>query len=27
MEDLPEGLYDYLWVRLHPSSYYPAVRQ
>lgn len=24
MEDLPEGLYDYLWVRLHPSSYYPA---
>jgi hypothetical protein len=27
MEDLPEGLYDYLWVRLHPSSYYPEVRQ
>lgn len=25
MEDLPEGLYDYLWVRLHPSSYYPEV--
>lgn len=24
--DLPEGLYDYLWVRLHPSSYYPAAR-
>ena len=23
MEDLPEGVYDYLWVRLHPSSYYP----
>jgi hypothetical protein len=27
MEDLPEGLYDYLWVRLHPSSYYPQIRQ
>jgi hypothetical protein len=25
MEDLPEGLHDYLWVRLHPSSYYPEV--
>ncbi len=25
MEDLPEGAYDYLWVRLHLSSYYPAV--
>ena len=24
MQDLPEGLYDYLWVRLHPSRYYPA---
>jgi len=24
LDDLPEGLYDYLWVRLHPSSYYPA---
>ena len=21
MDDLPEGLHDYLWVRLHPSSY------
>ncbi len=27
MEDLPEGLYDYLWVRLHPSSYYPEVQR
>lgn len=26
MEDLPEGAYDYLWVRLHPSSYYPAIQ-
>jgi len=26
MEDLPEGIYDYLWVRLHPSSYYPEIR-
>lgn len=26
-EDPPAGLYDYLWVRLHPSSYYPDVRQ
>jgi hypothetical protein len=26
MEDLPPGVYDYLWVRLHPSSYYPEVR-
>ena len=25
MDDLPEGVYDYLWVRLHPSSYYPAI--
>jgi hypothetical protein len=25
MEDLPEGLYDYLWVRLHPTSYYPTI--
>jgi hypothetical protein len=24
LDDLPEGLYDYLWVRLNPSSYYPA---
>jgi len=23
MKDLPEGTYDYLWVHLHPSSYYP----
>jgi hypothetical protein len=22
-EDLPEGVFDFLWVRLHPSSYYP----
>jgi hypothetical protein len=27
MEDLPDGVYDYLWVRLHPSSYYPAIRR
>ena len=26
MEDLPPAVYDYLWVRLHPSSYYPEVR-
>jgi hypothetical protein len=26
MDDLPEGLYDYLWVHLHPSSYYPAIQ-
>jgi hypothetical protein len=25
-EDLPQGVYDYLWVRLHPSSYYPEIR-
>lgn len=25
MEDLPEGAYDYLWIRLHPSSYYPEL--
>lgn len=24
LNELPEGVYDYLWVRLHPSSYYPA---
>jgi hypothetical protein len=24
LEDLPEGLYDYLWVRLNPSSYAPT---
>jgi hypothetical protein len=24
LDDLPEGLYDYLWVRLNPSSYYPT---
>ena len=23
LEDLPEGLYDCLWVRLHPSAYFP----
>ncbi len=23
MDDLPKGVLDYLWVRLHPSSYYP----
>ena len=22
LDDLPSGVYDYLWVRLHPSSYY-----
>jgi hypothetical protein len=26
MEDLPAGVYDYLWVRLHPASYYPDPR-
>ena len=26
MEELPDGVYDYLWVRLHPSSYYPEIR-
>jgi hypothetical protein len=25
IEDLPEGVYDYLWLRLHPSSYYPEI--
>jgi hypothetical protein len=25
--DLPEGVLDYLWVRLHPSSYYAAVQR
>ncbi len=25
LNELPEGVYDYLWARLHPSSYYPAV--
>jgi hypothetical protein len=25
MRDLPDGLYDYVWTRLHPSSYYPEV--
>jgi len=25
-EDLPQGVYDYLWVRLHRSSYYPEIR-
>jgi hypothetical protein len=23
LEDLPRGVIDYLWVRLHPSPYYP----
>jgi len=26
LEDLPEGAYDYLWVRLHPSTYYPETQ-
>jgi hypothetical protein len=26
MEDLPPAVYDYLWVRLHPSAYYPEVK-
>ncbi len=26
MQDLPEGVYDYIWVRLHPSAYYPLPR-
>ena len=26
-EDLPDGLYDYLWLRLHPSSYYPEIKR
>jgi len=26
LQDLPEGVYDYFWVRLHPSSYYPEVK-
>ena len=25
LDELPSGVYDYLWIRLHPSSYYPAV--
>ncbi|MBZ5497056.1 MAG: hypothetical protein LAP85_11690 [Acidobacteriia bacterium] len=27
MEDLPDGVYDYLWLRLHPSSYYPEIKR
>ncbi len=27
IEDLPEGVYDYLWLRLHPSSYYPEIER
>ncbi len=27
MDDLPEGVYDYLWVRLYPSSYYPMTQR
>jgi len=26
-QDLPETMLDYLWVRLHPSTYYPGVKQ
>jgi hypothetical protein len=26
LEELPAGVYDFLWVRLHPSSYYPAAQ-
>jgi hypothetical protein len=26
IEDIPDGLYDYVWVRLHPSAYYPAAQ-
>ena len=26
LNELPAGVYDFLWVRLHPSSYYPAVQ-
>jgi hypothetical protein len=25
--DLPQGAYDYLWTRLHPSSYYPEIQR
>ncbi len=27
IDDLPEGVYDYLWLRLHPTSYYPEIRR
>ncbi len=27
LEELPEAVVDYLWVRLHPSSYYPNARR
>jgi hypothetical protein len=27
IDDLPAGVYDYLWLRLHPSSYYPEVKR
>jgi hypothetical protein len=26
LEEMPAGVYDYLWIRLHPSSYYPAAQ-
>jgi hypothetical protein len=26
LNELPAGVYDFLWVRLHPSSYYPAAQ-
>jgi hypothetical protein len=26
LEEMPGGVYDYLWIRLHPSSYYPAAQ-
>jgi len=27
LQDLPEAMLDYLWVRLHPSTYYPGVKR
>jgi len=27
LNDLPDQLYDYVWLRLHPSSYYPLVQR
>jgi hypothetical protein len=27
LEDLPDGVYNYLWLRLHPSSYYPEIKR
>lgn len=26
LNELPAGVYDFLWVRLHPSTYYPALQ-